>query len=94
MSNRRSSQHPEILALRLILAQLADTPDEAAYYSWLVLADSNCTRDSFDVAVRTAREAARWWRSIGNVEHARELVGARLQQFMDGQHQRQPVRTR
>jgi hypothetical protein len=72
----------EVLAMRLLLAFLADDHDELAHLCGRVLGESGCTVRQFQVAVRTAREAASWWKDAGRAEDGRRRITAKLDKLM------------
>lgn len=76
-----NSQEYEVLAMRLLLAYLTEDDDESAFLVWAVLDESGCSREQFQVAARTAREAASWWHSGGCAEHGRRRILSKLERL-------------
>lgn len=77
-ARRRANRDSEILAMRLILAYLSDDPDETAYLVWAIMAEAGCSSEQFQVAARTARESASWWKEYGAAEQGRARILAKL----------------
>ena len=71
----------EVLAMRLLLAWLHDDPAETAYHCWAIAAESGCNHRQFQVANRTAREAAGWWKASGRTEDGRQRINAKLEKL-------------
>ncbi|WP_199255612.1 hypothetical protein [Mycolicibacterium mengxianglii] len=80
-AREKRNRDSEILAMRLLLAYLEESPDESAYLAWAIQDELGVSREHFEVAVRTARAAARWWNDNGEVEQARTRLLEKLEKL-------------
>jgi hypothetical protein len=84
---KRLSGHDfEVLALRLILAYLADDPAETTALVGIMVNETGATRAQFELAEHTAREAAGWWKrangGVGGAEKARTMLYRKLEALL------------
>lgn len=66
------------MAIRLIIACLADDPQERDFRIEQVRRDSGLDRLRFSLALMTAQEAADWWQDTPTNPHAREYARSML----------------
>lgn len=71
----------EVLAMRLLLAFLSDDAAEITFQCWAIMDQSGCDKIQFQVAARTAREAASWWKEHDAAEDGRAHILAKLKKL-------------
>ena len=81
-STRLSGKDFEILAMRLILAHLADDSEETNALIRALVYETGATYYQFELADATAREAAGWWKRANGAEKARDLLYRRLDRLL------------
>lgn len=79
---RLRAEDYQLLALRLIMANLCEDPEEVAYHVWSIQYQTEYPADHFELAATTAREAASWWRRTPEgPEKARAMITRKLEKL-------------
>lgn len=83
MSGELRTVDLQVLSCRLILALLLEDQDESDDHVEGIRIASGLTRNQFQIAWRSAWEAAYYWKQRGQAEQARTGLLERIEEFVD-----------